>query len=68
MSRDIPDPVEGPDEKILNEEQRRTRATHVHPEREEDREIRTNPELSTMEQNLRGHAGVDDRGAEDGPI
>lgn len=64
MSKDF-QPVEGPDESILNEEQRRTRSTHVHPERPEDRAIRTNPELSTMEQNLIGRAGVDDRGAED---
>lgn len=60
------DNVKGPD-KLDTEEQMRTRNTHSFEEREEDRARRTDPELSTLQQNLRG-AGVDDRGVEDGPI
>jgi hypothetical protein len=64
LDPDFIDPVEGP-RLVDTVEQKRTRSTHHAPEREEDRAARTDPLTSSMEQNLLGHAGVDDRGVED---
>lgn len=54
-----PNEPKGP-QNILTEEQERTRRTHVHQEGAAEWKLRTDPELSTLRQNLNG-AGVDDR-------
>ncbi len=54
-----PDEPQGP-QNILTEEQERTRRTHVRQEGAAEWKLRTDPELSTLRQNLNG-AGVDDR-------
>jgi hypothetical protein len=58
------DPVVGPTN-LDTEEQVRTRSVHANPEREEDRRVRTDPSTSSMEKNVHGKGGVDDRGVED---
>jgi hypothetical protein len=65
LDSNLNDPVEGP-EILENPEQARVRSTRVHEEHEEDLAARSSDSgIPTMEQNLLGNGGVDDRGAED---
>lgn len=66
MSSEDDNDVAGPI-KLDTEEQYRTRERSPVKEREADSTIRTDPERSTLQQNVDARGGVDDRGAEEGP-
>lgn len=57
--------VTGP-EKLDTAEQYRTRKRSPSIERKADNLIRTDPRRSSMQHNINGRGGVDDRGVEDG--
>lgn len=55
--------VQGPI-KLDTVEQERTRSQQWAEETQADHDARTNPALSTLQQNVLANAGVDDRGVE----